>query len=133
MFGDQSPCRAFSPLKAVSDGSPVIHPDRRCGGGFLFHVAFFHQGPVRMNRMGIVFCTLAMFVTLAVFALLVPAAMVSQEVAATGGSCKTLSDDIEVELQGTLEGISIWDLIRYYLENPPATGSAIKERQFGGC
>ena len=86
-----------------------------------------------MNRMGIVFCTLAMFVTLGVCALLAPAAMVSEELALTSNTCKTLSDNIEVELQGTLEGISIWDLIRYYLENPPAPGAVSKAQRFGGC
>ena len=86
-----------------------------------------------MNRMGIVFCTLAMFVTLGVCALLAPAAMVSEELALTGNTCKTLSDNIEVELRGTLEGISIWDLIRYYLENPPAPGAVSKAQRFGGC
>ena len=86
-----------------------------------------------MNRPGIVFCTLTLLATLVVFAAMVPGSMVSRELAVAGSSCKTLSDDIEVEFQGVLEGISIWDLIRYYLENPPSVGSDIKERQFGGC
>lgn len=86
-----------------------------------------------MNRTGIIFCTFSLLATLVVFAAMVPASMVSKELAVKASSCKTLSDDIEVEFHGVMEGISIWDLIRYYLENPPAAGSATTERQFGGC
>ena len=86
-----------------------------------------------MNRTGIIFCTVSLLATLVVFAAMIPASMVSKELAATASSCKTLSDDIEVEFQGILEDISIWDLIRYYLENPPAPGAVSKAQRFGGC
>ena len=66
---------------------------------------------------------------------MLPSAMVPVSVAAEAAKCKTLEDDIEVELSGVLEGVSMYDLLSHYLENPPSAqmGASARVRQFGGC
>ena len=73
--------------------------------------------------------------SLALVMSLMPSAMVPASVAADAATCKTLEDDIEVELSGVLEGVSMYDLLSHYLENPPTlqAGAAARVRQFGGC
>jgi hypothetical protein len=66
---------------------------------------------------------------------MMPSAMVPISVAAEAATCKTLEDNIEVELSGVLEGVSLYDLLSHYLENPPTlrAEAAARVRQFGGC
>lgn len=88
-----------------------------------------------MNRVGVIFCVASIALSLALVMALMPSAMVPASVAADAATCKTLEDDIEVELSGVLEGVSMYDLLSHYLENPPTlqAGAAARVRQFGGC
>ena len=72
-----------------------------------------------MNRAGVIFCVVSIALSLALVMALMPSAMVPASVAADAATCKTLEDDIEVELSGVLEGVSMYDLLSHYLENPP--------------
>jgi hypothetical protein len=73
--------------------------------------------------------------SVAVIMVMMPSAMVPISVAAEAATCKTLEDNIEVELSGVLEGVSLYDLLSHYLENPPTlrAEAAARVRQFGGC
>ena len=88
-----------------------------------------------MNRAGLIFCATALLLSVAVMMAMLPSAMVPVSVAAEAAKCKTLKDDIEVELSGVLEGVSMYDLLSHYLENPPSAqmGASARVRQFGGC
>ncbi len=88
-----------------------------------------------MNRAGVIFCVVSIALSLALAMVLMPSAMVPAAVSADAATCKTLEDDIEVELSGVLEGVSMYDLLSHYLENPPTlqAGAAARVRQFGGC
>ena len=88
-----------------------------------------------MNRAGLIFCAVALLLSVAVMMVMLPSAMVPASVAAEANRCKTLEDDIEVELSGVLEGVSMYDLLRHYRENPPTAqaGASARVRQFGGC
>ena len=88
-----------------------------------------------MNRAGLIFCAAALLLSVGVMMVMLPSAMVPVSVAAEAAKCKTLKDDIEVELSGVLEGVSMYDLLSHYLENPPSVqmGASARVRQFGGC
>ena len=88
-----------------------------------------------MNRAGLIFCAVALLLSVAVMMAMLPSAMVPASVAAEANRCKTLEDDIEVELSGVLEGVSMYDLLSHYLENQPTAqaGASARVRQFGGC
>ena len=88
-----------------------------------------------MNRTGAIFCAGSILLSVAVIMVMMPSAMVPISVAAEAATCKTLEDNIEVELSGVLEGVSLYDLLSHYLENPPTlrAEAAARVRQFGGC
>jgi hypothetical protein len=88
-----------------------------------------------MNRTGLIFSILSSVAVVSLLALLLPSAMVSVSKATNASQCKTLEEDIEIEFSGDLEGVSMYDLLSHYLENPPAIGSDNPGRmkQFGGC
>lgn len=88
-----------------------------------------------MNRTGLIFSILSLVVVVSLLALLLPLAMVSVSTATNASQCKTLKEDIEIDFSGNLEGVSMYDLLSHYLENPPAISSDNlgRVKQFGGC
>lgn len=88
-----------------------------------------------MNKAGYIFCVLSLLASVALIGVTMPYAMVSESVASAGLQCRSLDEDIEIELSGVLEGVSMYDLLSNYLENPPAqkAGAASVIKQFGGC
>ncbi len=88
-----------------------------------------------MNRTGAIFCVVSILLSIGLIVAMMPSAMVPAAVSADAATCKTLEEDIEVELSGVLEGVSMYDLLSHYLENPPTlqAGAAARVRQFGGC
>lgn len=88
-----------------------------------------------MNRAGYIFCVLSLLASAAIIGITMPYAMVPESKASAGLECRSLDEDIEIELVGVLEGVSMYDLLSNYLENPPAqqAGAASVIKQFGGC
>lgn len=90
-----------------------------------------------MNRVSIIFCTVSLIVTAVVLgAGFNLAAMPRQTVAAAKKPVPPESlPDIDMPGFGK---VSVLDLVGYYIENPPATatavgGAATSTKRFGGC
>ena len=82
------------------------------------------------------FCVLSLAATLGVCAVLFPYASMSSVEVETAGKPRPMEDFDLVDLGEDYGMLSVFDLVGYYLDNPPqppAAGAAPRKKHFGGC
>ncbi len=85
-----------------------------------------------MNAQNLIFCAASLAVTITVSALAYPYAAVSQETLDQYRTPVDAESLGEINL-GDFGSVSVVELMTYYLENPPAAGSGVREVRFQGC
>lgn len=88
-----------------------------------------------MRREIIIFNTLSLLVTLGISAALFTSASVPEEKRLAASEPQPMEAFDDVDLGPDYGEIPVFELVGYYLENPPvkATGTAPVQRHFGGC